>query len=106
VPKKYRFEFDLICHDRKRLIDAAVEHELDNRKHAPAMSDGVRRGIVHLDDGDTPVPSEELHNWFDKNFNEAISIVASEYMDDFFDKWSCCEPIMFNVREVSDVEAA
>lgn len=106
MPKRYRFEFDLICHDRKRLIDAAVEQELDNRKHPPVMPDGVSRGAIYLDDGDTPVPPEELHSWFDKNFGQAISMLASQYMLDFFDKWDCCEPKTYNVREVSDVEAA
>ena len=85
--------------------DAAVEQELDNRNHAPVLPDGVSRGAISLNDG-MPVPAEELHSWFDKNFNEAISMVASEHVLDFFDKWGCCELKMYNVREVSNVEGA
>jgi hypothetical protein len=98
----YRATMDLVCKDRKKIIDRAIELELERRKDIPTVAGGAvyYGGAAFLDDGETLVPADQLREHFTKNFDDAVAEVWYRLMDEAFFEQFDCEWKSYNVEEL------
>jgi uncharacterized glyoxalase superfamily metalloenzyme YdcJ len=97
----YRATMDLVFRDRKKIIDRAVELEIEQRGNPITIMGGAvyRSGKAFLDDGETLVPVDQLRDHYTKVFDDAVAMVWQWHMEEFFEQFDC-DWRTYNVEEV------
>jgi hypothetical protein len=93
---------DLVFKDRRKIIDRAVELEIEQRSYPVTIAGGAiyECGTAFLPDGETLVPVDQLRDHFTKNFDDAVALVWHRLMDEAFFEQFDCEWKSYNVEEL------